>query len=191
MALQATPSPLSRIPIRSEKQKKNTVLLAEHHSPLWTFSPWEKNQYSKNNNDSFIKYIYIYPGDLPDPAIKSGSPVLLADSLMSQPLRAWLSVTPWTSQPVEFSRPEYWSGSPIPSPGDLPNQGSNPGLPNCKQILYQLSHQGSLTILQWVAYPFSRGSSQPRTRAGVSRIAGGFFTSWAMREAPWKWTLSV
>ena len=32
-------------------------------------------------------------------------------------------------------------------------------------------------ILEWVAIPFSRGSSQPRDRSQVSRIAGGFFTS--------------
>ena len=32
-------------------------------------------------------------------------------------------------------------------------------------------------ILEWVAVPFSRGSSQPRDRTQVSRIAGGFFTS--------------
>ena len=38
-------------------------------------------------------------------------------------------------------------------------------------------------ILQWVAVPFSRGSSQPRERTQVSHIAGGFFTSWATREA--------
>ena len=41
-------------------------------------------------------------------------------------------------------------------------QGSNPGLPHCRQILYWLSHQGSPRILEWVAYPFSRGSSRPR-----------------------------
>ena len=34
-------------------------------------------------------------------------------------------------------------------------------------------------ILDWVAFSFSRGSSQTRDRAGVSCIAGGFFTSWA------------
>ena len=38
-------------------------------------------------------------------------------------------------------------------------------------------------ILQWVAFPFSRGSSQPRDRTEVSHNAGGFFTSWATREA--------
>ena len=37
-------------------------------------------------------------------------------------------------------------------------------------------------ILEWVAVPFSRGSSQPRDWTEVSHIAGGFFTSWATRE---------
>ena len=32
-------------------------------------------------------------------------------------------------------------------------------------------------ILEWVAFPFSRGSSQPRGQTQVSRIAGRFFTS--------------
>ena len=36
--------------------------------------------------------------------------------------------------------------------------------------------QGSPRILEWVAHPFSRGSSQPRNGTGVSCIAGGFFT---------------
>ena len=42
--------------------------------------------------------------------------------------------------PMEFSRQEYWSGLPCPSPGDLPN----PGLLQCRQILYHLSYLGSL-----------------------------------------------
>ena len=39
-------------------------------------------------------------------------------------------------------------------------------------------------ILEWVAISFSRGSSQPRDGAQVSRIAGRCFTLWAIREAP-------
>ena len=38
-------------------------------------------------------------------------------------------------------------------------------------------------ILQWVAFPFFRGSSHPRDRTQVSCTAGGFFTRWATREA--------
>ena len=37
--------------------------------------------------------------------------------------------------------------------------------------------------LEWVAFPFSRGSSQPRNQTQFSCIAGGFFTSWATSEA--------
>ena len=37
-------------------------------------------------------------------------------------------------------------------------------------------------ILEWVAIPFSRGSSQPRDRTQVSHIADGFVTSWATGE---------
>ena len=68
--------------------------------------------------------------------------------------------------------------------GIFPTQGSNPGLPHCRWILYQLSHKGSPRILEWVAYPFSRGSSWPRNWTRVSCIAGGFFTNWALREDP-------
>ena len=43
----------------------------------------------------------------------------------------------------------------------FPTQGSKRGLPQCRQILYQLNHKGSPGILEWIAYPFSSGSSQP------------------------------
>ena len=62
---------------------------------------------------------------------------------------------------------------------NFPTQGSNPGLLHCRWILYQLSHKGSPRILEWIAYPFSRGSSWLRNRTGASCIAGGFFTNWA------------
>ena len=37
-------------------------------------------------------------------------------------------------------------------------------------------------ILEWIAFPFPRGSSQPTDRAQVSHISGGFFTVWATRK---------
>ena len=50
-----------------------------------------------------------------------------------------------------FSRQEYWSGLPCPPLGIFSTQGLNPGLPHCRQILYHLSHQGSLnySLLSW------------------------------------------
>ena len=92
------------------------------------------------------------------------------------------------------------------------NHESKRGLLHCGQILYQLSYEGSprkssvmsdslwphglypvhrilqARILDWVAFPFSRGSSQPRDRTQVSHIAGKFFTSWASREAQEHWS---
>ena len=64
--------------------------------------------------------------------------------------------------------------------GIFPTLGSNPGLPHCRWILYQLIHRGSPRILEWVAYPFSDGSSCSRNWTGVSCIAGGFFTNWTI-----------
>ena len=58
-------------------------------------------------------------------------------------------------------------------------------------------------ILDWAAFPFSRGFSQPRNQSRVSCIAGRFFTNWALREAqhhsslgkwksePWWYTTSL
>ena len=65
----------------------------------------------------------------------------------------------------------------------FPTQRFNSGLLHCRWILYPLRHQWSPWILEWVPYPFSRASSQPRSRTRVSCIAGRFFTSWATREA--------
>ena len=74
--------------------------------------------------------------------------------------------------------------------GIFQSQGLNPGLLHCRWILYCLSHQGSPGLLEWAAYPFSRVSSNPGIEL-VSCIAGGFFTSWATREAPLSWLGTV
>ena len=67
----------------------------------------------------------------------------------------------------------------------FPTQGSNSGLPHCRWILYQLSHEGSSRILEWIAYPFSRGSFQPGNWNRISYIAGRCFTNWAIKETHW------
>ena len=110
-------------------------------------------------------------------AVLSGS--VVSDSLWPQgPYPARL-LRPW-----RFSRQEYWSELPCLPPGDLPNPGINPGLLPCRWFFYCVNHQGSPRILKWIAYPFSRGSSQPRNQTRVSCTASRFFTSWATKEAP-------
>ena len=66
--------------------------------------------------------------------------------------------------------------------GIFQTQGSNPGLPHCRRILYQLSYKGSPKILEWVADPFSSGSSQPRNQTRVSCTVSRFFTNWSIRD---------
>ena len=44
---------------------------------------------------------------------------------------------------MEFSRPEYWSGEPVPSPGDLRNPGIQPRSPAMQADSLPLSHKGS------------------------------------------------
>ena len=70
--------------------------------------------------------------------------------------------------PWRFSRQGYWSGLRCPPQGIFPAEGLNPCLQHCRMTLYHLSHQGSPRILEWKAYPFSRGSSQPRNWTGIS-----------------------
>ena len=102
------------------------------------------------------------PGDLPDPGINPRSPALQEDSLPSEP----------PGKPKNTG-----VGSLSLLQGNFPTQELNWGLLHCRQILYSLSQQESPRILEWVAYPFSRGTSQLKNQTRVSCIAGRFFTS--------------
>ena len=55
----------------------------------------------------------------------------------------WLFLTPWTIQSINSPGQSTGVGSLSLLQGIFPTQGSNPGLPHCRRILYQLSHKGS------------------------------------------------
>ena len=121
-----------------------------------------------------------------------------------------LFATPWTvafqaPPSMGFSRQEYWSRLPFPSPGHLPNTGIKPRYPALKTDALQSEPPGKpesevtqlcptlcdpvdcsppgssvhgilqARILEWVAISFSRGSSGPRDQTQVSQIAGRGF----------------
>ena len=102
--------------------------------------------------------------------------------ILDAEMNARLDWCPWESESVSVMSDSLWPHglhSPWNSPGQntgvgslsllqgiFPTQGSNPGFPHCRWILFQLSHQGNPRILEWVAYPFSKGTSQPRNRTG-------------------------
>ena len=66
--------------------------------------------------------------------------------------------------------------------GIFHTQGSNPGLPHCRQILYCQSHQRSPWKLESVVPLFQR-IFLTQEWTGVLCIPGRYFTSWATREA--------
>ena len=74
------------------------------------------------------------PGDLPSPGIKSRSPALQADSLLSES----------PGKPKNTG-----AGSLSLLQGIFLTQELNQGLLQCRQILYQLSYQGSLRYKRW------------------------------------------
>ena len=85
---------------------------------------------------------------------------------MSNSLRPRGLYSPWDSPGQNTGV----GSRPLPQ-GISPTQVSSPGLPHCSLILYLLSHQGSPRILEWVAWPFSSGSSRPRSGTRVSCTA--------------------
>ena len=66
-----------------------------------------------------------------------------------------LFVIPWIVHGILHARILQWVAS---SPGDLPNPGIEPRSPTLQVVFYQLSHEGSSRILEWVAYSFSSRS---------------------------------
>ena len=79
---------------------------------------------------------------------------------------AWLFVTPWTvayQAPLSmwFSRQEYWVAISLSRVSSWSRDGT-------LETVYHLSHQGSPRILEWVAMPFPRGSSQPKDQTCIS-----------------------
>ena len=130
----------------------------------------------------------------------------MSDSLQPYGLQPARLPSPW-----DFPGKNSGVGSHFLLQGIFRTQGSNPGLPHCRQTLYCLSHRESESeiaqlcptlcypmdyslpdssvhgifqarVLEWVAISFSRGSSWPRDRTWVSRIAGRRFTISATRE---------
>ena len=61
----------------------------------------------------------------------------------------------------------------------------------CNPVDYTVHGILQARTLEQVAFPFSRGSSQPRNWTWVSCIAGGFFTNWATSEAPIIWVCPI
>ena len=72
----------------------------------------------------------------------------------------------------------------MPSPGDLPNPGIKPRSHALSEDSLPSKPPGKPWILEWVAYPNSRGSSWTRNQTRVSFIADRFFTRYEGLACP-------
>ena len=89
---------------------------------------------------------------------------------------------------MEFSRPEYWSGQPLPSPGNLPNPGIELGSPALQADFLPPEPQGkpNNTGVGRVAYPFSKGLPNPGTEPGSPALqADSLPTELWGKPIPW------
>ena len=107
---------------------------------------------------------FSFSGDLPSPGIKPGSPALHADFMY---LFTFYRLSYWESQN------EKWTWKSLSRVWLFPT-------PRTATTIHGLLQA---RILEWVAFPFSRGSSQPRAQTQVSHVAGRFFTTelWGKR----------
>ena len=117
---------------------------------------------------------YCETSFLPCPALSA----VLSHSVMSDSLQP-----SWTVAHGDSTGKNTGMGCHPLLLGIFPTQGSNPGLPHCRQILYLLRHHGSPRILEWVAYSFLWGIFPPQESHWGLLHYSGFFTSWATKEA--------
>ena len=108
--------------------------------------------------------------------------------------RVRLFTTPWTIQSMEFPRQEYTGvGSHYLLQGIFPSQGSNPGLPHCRQILYRLNHQQIYCVV-WVLFTFWILNPYQTIICNYLLPFGGFLVSWwfpSLCKSFWVWLAPI
>ena len=139
---------------KMQDMDENTYTLSEMKVAQSCPTLWDPMNYKVHGilQARILEWVaFPFSRGLPNPGIKRRLPTLQADSFPAEP----------QGKPKNTGL-----GSLSLLQGIFPTQGSNPDLPHCRQSLSQLSHKGSPRILEWVAYLFSSGSSQPRNWTG-------------------------
>ena len=120
---------------------------------------------------------------------KINTPHVWSEVKLKSLSHVWLFATPWT--PWNSPSQNTGVGSHSLLKGIFPTQGSNPGFPHCRQIMYQLSHQGSslfprvcsnsCPLSQWchptISSSFAPSSCPPFFAASASFPMSQLFTS--------------
>ena len=129
-----------------EKSLCQIVIAMSGYMECWGSWLWENTRWTESKSE-MKKYRLIAGSNYTSEWVSESCSVVFQ-----------LFATPWTIQSMEFSRPEYWSGWPFPSPGDRPNPGIKPRSPTLQADSLPVEPQGkpkntgvgSLSLLQWV-----------------------------------------
>ena len=140
---------------------KYKVIVVELLSCLWLCDPMHYSMPGfpvHHNSQKLLKLMSIQ-------YMMPSNPLILCRSLLLPP-SVFPSIRVFSNEMVLYSRwPKYWLAMATVFYGIL-----------------------QARILKWIAFPFFRGSLQPRNWTQVSHIAGGFFTNWTTREAQEYWS---
>ena len=110
-------------------KSENGSTVSDSLQPHGVYSKWNSPDQNIGVGSCFLlQLMFPSPGDLPNPEIEPRSPILQVDSLPAEPQGKPKNTGVGTLSLLQ---------------GIFPTQGLNPGLPHCRWILYQLSHQGS------------------------------------------------
>ena len=121
-------------------------------------------QCMKVKSESEVAQSYLTPSDPMDCSLPGFSVHGIFQARVLEWVAIAFSMTPYS--PWNSPGQNTGVGSLFLLQGIFPTQGSNPGLPQCRQILYQLSHKGSPRVLEWIAYPSPVDISHPRIEPG-------------------------
>ena len=158
-----------RITETATRSWNSKAFLGGAHPTLW--------QIVANFLNSKIKYVGSRPTSLVSFILTGKGPFLPGNHLFKKPVRTGIHKALWSYKAKTAAiRKEKWESRSVVSDSLRPH-----GLYTVHGIL-------QATTLEWVAFPFSSGSSPPRDWTQVSRMAGGFFISWATREAQEYWS---
>ena len=100
------------------------------------------------------------------------------------------SATPWIIESMEFSRPEYWSGQPFPSTGDLPNPGIEPRSPalQADSLPTELSGKPVRVVVYWIKP--GNSITEERKRKWYWEISNFYYINLEKAMAPYSSTLA-
>ena len=136
---------------RLEWMTVESQYLSQNYTPVYMVFP---RQWGFTDFSHLITTIFAYPHVT---FTLYAVLCLVAQSCLT--LCDFMDCNPPGSSVLGDSRHKYWRGLPFPSPGDLPNPGIGPRSPALQVDSLLSEPQGNPRILEWAAYPFSRGTS--------------------------------